>query len=115
MSNKQVRIIFEELPSTYSSQDNEGIYIVLAALSGIAFMLAAGILTYILHFVFCTLYKVIIIERRCSCSSVQSQTDIEQQIQPHPERVQKTDVYPPSYQQVIDNDLPSYEDVKDIK
>merc|ERR1711997_613859 len=48
-------------------QNQEGLYIVLAVLSGLAFVLSIGLLIYILHFLYSTIYKLLVIEQRCSC------------------------------------------------
>lgn len=113
MSDEEIEELNQFLAraNTAASHDSEGLYIVLAALSGIAFMLAAAILTYLLHFIFSTLYRIVVIEQRCSCGrSNETMEDVPSRVY-YDSVVKPLDLRPPSYQQVTQQGLPSYEDL----
>lgn len=98
-----------------TGSDSEGLYIVLAALSGIAFMMAAAILTYLLHFIFTTFYRIVV-EQQCSCRARSNAENNEESSPSIVVRIDKPlDLRPPSYYQVTQQDLPSYEDLMQNK
>ena len=99
-------------------QNQEGLYIVLAVLSGLAFVLSIGLLMYILHFLYSTIYKLLVIEQRCSCRSDPESPDSvgngpdfhNQSITLEIARTAVPDL-PPSYTQTEEKNLPTYEEV----
>ena len=103
-------------------QNQEGLYIVLAVLSGLSFVLSIGLLMYILHFLYSTIYKLLVIEQRCSCRCDPESVDLgngpvgpdylNQSITI--EIARTVPDLPPSYTQTEENNLPSYEEVRNV-
>ena len=90
---------------------SESMYIILIALIGIAFMIAIGLLGYIIHFIYCTFYKLLVIEERCSCGRSRNSREHDNN---NFIAIEIQNPHPPSYSQILEEetkDLPKYEEV----
>ena len=95
-----------------------GLYIVLAVLSGLAFILSIGLLMYILHFLYSTIYKLLVVDQRCSCRCDQDSETRNGNAEINGnsqcimiEITRDLSDPPPTYDQTQDKNLPTYDEV----
>ena len=90
----------------------------MAVLSGLAFILSIGLLMYILHFLYSTIYKLLVVDQRCSCrcdrdsETGNGNAEINGNSQCIMiEITRDLSDPPPTYDQTQDKNLPTYDEV----
>ena len=90
----------------------------MAVLSGLAFILSIGLLMYILHFLYSTIYKLLVVDQRCSCRCDQDSETRNGNAEINGnsqcimiEITRDLSDPPPTYDQTQDKNLPTYDEV----
>jgi hypothetical protein len=100
-------------------RNQEGLYIVLGVLSGLAFVLSIGLLMYIVHFLYTSIYKILVVEQRCSCrcghpDSIADENGNQNRIENQYVAIEISSIpstdLPPTYEQIEQKILPTYDE-----